>query len=162
MLLHREPDMIRSLAKLTIALALLLLAGCHVNKRGDDSWLWDMDPRLASLSEWAYSCMLDVTGLEPGKLPIPPVGGVDKPWGDGNVGTFYWPSRYIKVQITRPETHVVNIILHEMGHDGFERVVGEGSQEDREDYANWVNDSCRERNMPDIYPAPPIDWDAVE
>ena len=140
-----------------LILVLLLIAGC--GQRGNiDDWTIRMDPRLADVQVWAYACMLDVTGLAEGNtLPVPPVQGVDESWGNGIVGTYYRSSRSIRVQITRPETHVLRIILHENGHDGDWRVNGKS---DGEDYANWVNSQCRERNMPSIYPAPRIDWDA--
>ncbi len=142
-----------------LILVLLLLAGCGQRGNADD-WTIRMDPRLADLAVWAYDCMLDVTGLADGNtLPPPNVQGVDAPWGNGIVGTYYHASRAVRVQITRPESHVKDILLHENGHDGDWRLNGKS---DDEDYANWVNDQCRERNMPSIYPAPPIDWDAVE
>jgi len=125
-----------------------LLSSCN---RGD----WDMDPRLANLAEWAYECAMDATGLDPDELPVPPVLGVDEPWGDGAWGSYNWPSRRIRVQITRPEAHVANILLHEMGHDADFRLNGGSGGEA---YANDINNQCRERNRPDIYPAPPIDW----
>lgn len=146
--------MVKTMRVLAVVL-IMLLAACN---RGDkNAWAWDMDPRLASMAEWAYDCMLDVTDLEPSVLPVPNVLGVDEPWGNGAVGTFYRSSRHIKVQITRPETHVVDIMLHEMGHDGDYRVNGKYTGED---YANWVNNQCRESVRPDIYPAPLIDWEA--
>jgi len=117
-----------------------------------------MDPRLAALATWSYACMLDVTGLAASNtLSVPNVQGVDAAWGKGVIGTFYHSSRSIRVQITRPEGHVVNIVLHEMGHDGDWRVNGKS---DDEDYANWVNNQCKESARPSIYPAPLIDWDA--
>jgi len=136
---------------------MLLLTAC--GSRGDGrAWKIDMDPRLADLAEWSYACMLDVTGLADGNtLPVPNVQGVDASWGKGVVGTYYHSSRSIRVQITRPETHVVDIILHEVGHDGDWRKHGKSNDED---YANWVNNQCRESVRPDIYPAPRIDWDA--
>ena len=141
-----------------LILVFLLLAGCNRGGGNADDWTIRMDPRLASLAVWAYDCMLDVTGLADGNtLPAPPVRGVDEQWGNGIVGTFYHSSRSIRVQITRPETHVVDITLHEMGHDGDFRLNGKSTGED---FANSVNNQCRERNMPGIYPAPPIDWDA--
>ena len=140
-----------------LILVLLLIAGC--GQRGNsDAWTIRMDPRLAPLAVWAYDCMLDVTGLAAGNtLAVPPVRGVAEPWGNGAFGTYYWPSRSIQVQITRPETHVVNIMLHEMGHDADFRLNGKSTGED---FANSVNNQCLERNMPSIYPAPRIDWDA--
>ncbi len=124
---------------------------------------WKMDPRLKDLSKWAYACMLDVTGLDPDELPVPPVKGVDEPWGSNNAfGTYYSnfddvTVRSIKVQITRPYAHLVDIMLHEMGHDADQRIHGKSTGED---YANWVNKACKESARPDFYPAPEIDWDA--
>ena len=140
-----------------LILMLLLVVGC--GQRGNvDDWTIDMDPRLADLAVWAYDCMLDVTGLAASNtLSVPNVQGVDAAWGKGVIGTFYHSSRSIRVQITRPEGHVVNIVLHEMGHDGDWRVNGKS---DDEDYANWVNNQCKESARPSIYPAPLIDWDA--
>ena len=115
---------------------------------------WEMDPRLNDLALWAYACMLDVTGLsEANALPVPNVKGVSAPWGSGAFGTFYMPSRSIKVQITRPYAHLVDIMLHEMGHDGDWRKHGKSTGED---YANWVNDQCKESVRPDFYPAPKV------
>ncbi len=137
-----------------LIIAAFILAGCSNSNR-----VWDMDPRLANLAEWAYACMLDVTGLDPDELPVPPVLGVDEPWGEaGYFGTYYSNSsdvsrRRIKVQITRPYAHLVNIMLHEMGHDGGHR-LGTNSEE----YANWINEQCSENVRPEFYPAPPIDW----
>lgn len=148
----------KGLWKLIPAVLLVVTAGCNRDRGDADDWRITMDPRLKNLAEWSYACMLDVTGLaDDNKLPVPPVQGVDEPWGNGVFGTFYHSSRAIRVQITRPETHVVNIINHEMGHDGDRRVNGKNTGED---YANWVDAQCREKNMPGIYPAPAIDWDA--
>ncbi len=141
-----------------ILILLMLLAACNRGGGNEEDWIIRMDPRLADMQVWSYACMLDVTGLAAtNKLPPPNVQGVDKPWGDGVVGQFFYSSRSIRVKITQPYSHVVNILHHENGHDGDWRVNGKS---DNEAYANWVNDQCRERNMPDIYPAPPIDWDA--
>ncbi len=145
-----------------LILIMFLLTAC--GQRGNvDAWTIRMDPRLADLQVWAYNCMLDVTGLADGNtLPPPPVQGVDEPWGNGYFGAYYRSSaskRFIRVQITRPEPHVARIILHEDGHDGDWRVNGKSTGED---YANWVERQCREENMPSIYPAPPIDWDASD
>ncbi len=141
----------------------MLLAACSPGDKDSNFFGWDMDPRLAELQAWSYKCMLDVTGLAAtNTLPPPPVLGVDKSWGNGFVGQYYRATRkkrYIKVQITRPYAHVVNILHHENGHDGFVRVIGEGTQKEIEDYANWIDSQCREKNMPSIYPAPPIDWE---
>ncbi len=142
--------------KLRYTTALLLIVAACGRGGNDNPWTWDMDPRLANLAEWSYACMLDVTGLAAtNTLPVPNVQGVDEPWGNGAFGTYYSSSRHIRVQITRPESHVVDIILHEMGHDGDRRVNGKSTGEG---YANWVNNQCRESNMPSIYPAPAIQW----
>ncbi len=141
--------------RMLMALLLVVAAGCNRDSR-NNSWEWDMDPRLERLALWAYDCMLDVAGLAAGNtLPVPNVQGVDEPWGERVVGTFYHASRHIRVQITRPESHVVDIILHEMGHDADWRVNGKYTGED---YATWVNQQCRENVRPAIYPAPRIDW----
>ncbi len=150
--------MIKAMNKLIPALLMLgVLAGCGGGKGSNG---WHMDPRLSNLAEWAYACMLDVTGLEPGEMPVPPVLGVDEPWGakKNKIGSFSKGSRFIRVQITRPYGHLVNIVLHEMGHDGDERVNG---QTVSEDYAIWVRQQCSEAMRPDIYPAPPVNWDVT-
>ncbi len=117
---------------------------------------WPMDPRLKPLAEWAYACMLDVTGLsEENELPPPNVKGIDSSQGDRVWGTFYMPSRSIQVTINRPYEHLVNIMLHEMGHDGDWRLHGKSTGED---YANWVNQQCLESVRPDFYPAPKVRW----
>ncbi len=137
----------------------LLVAGCNRDSR-DNSWFWDMDPRLAARAEWAYACMLDVTGLAAtNTLPVPPVQGVNEPWGRGAFGEFYksGAKRFVRAQITRPDSHVSQILIHEFGHDADWRLHGKSTGED---YANWVEIQCREKNMPGIYPAPRIDWDA--
>ncbi len=136
---------------------LALLAGCGGGGGGGGDGNWGMDPRLKEMANWAYDCMVEVTGLKPGARSTPKVKGVNEPWGSkGAFGTYYWPSRRIKVQITRPYDHLVDIMLHEMGHDAGHRL-----NTDSEDYANWVNNECRKKVRPGIYPAPPIDWDAV-
>lgn len=137
---------------------LALLVGCGSSGGGGDRDApnWPMDPRLANMAEWAYDCMLDVTDLNPNELPTPKVRGVNEPWEGGAFGSYYWPSRRIKAQITRPYDHLVDIMLHEMGHDAGHRL-----NTNSENYANWVNDVCRKAARPDIYPAPPIDWDAT-
>ncbi len=141
--------------RILMVLLLVVAAGCNRDSR-KNSWTFDMDPRLARLAEWSYACMLDAAGLAEGNtLPVPNVQGVDEPWGDRVVGTFYHASRAIRVQITRPESHVVDIILHEMGHDADWRVNGKYTGED---FANSINNKCKESVRPDIYPAPPIDW----
>ncbi len=146
--------------KLRYTTALLLIVAACGSRGDDDAWRIDMDPRLANLAAWSYACMLDVTGLAAiNTLPAPNVQGVDEPWGDGNIGTFYHSSRSIRVQITRPESHVVRIINHENGHDADWRLHGKKAK-DNEDYANWVEQQCRENAKPDIYPAPRIDWEA--
>ena len=129
-------------------------AGFFFLRKKREQMMWKMDPRLRPLAEWAYACMLDVTDLAKGnKLPVPNVKGVDAPWGNGAFGTFYMPSRSIKVQITRPYKHLVNIMLHERGHDGDRRLHGKSTGED---YANWVNQQCLESVRPDFYPAPAL------
>jgi len=132
----------------------LVLVGCSNGNRNSGP-NWSMDPRLKAQAEWAYACALEVSGLE--GMTVPKVEGVDEPWGSiGAFGMYWWPSRHIRVQITRPPEHVVNIMLHEMGHD-----VGYRLGDRSEDYANWINNQCKEKMRPDIYPAPPIDWDAT-
>ena len=146
-------------ASIGIILAALVIVGTgfYLLKRNRQKTMWKMDPRLRPLAKWAYACMLDVTDLEASnKLPVPNVKGVDEPWGGGFFGTFYMPSRNIKVQITRPYKHLVDIMLHEMGHDGDWRKHGKSTGED---YANWVNNQCKENVRPDFYPAPKINWD---
>ena len=131
-------------------------AGFFFLKKNREASKWKMDPRLDELARWAYACMLDITGLVAFKnLPCPNVKGVDAPWGNGVVGTFSMPSRSIKVQITRPYKHLVDIMLHEMGHDADFRVNGKSTGED---YANWVNQQCKESVRPDFYPAPKVRW----
>ena len=131
-------------------------AGFYFLKKKRESSKWKMDPRLNDLALWAYACMLDVTGLEEENyLPVPNVKGVDAPWGNGAIGTFSMPSRSIKVQITRPYKHLVDIMLHEMGHDGDWRKHGKSTGEY---YANWVNAMCKESVRPDFYPAPKVRW----
>ena len=134
----------------------IVALGFYFLKKNKEASKWKMDPRLNDLAEWAYTCMLDVTGLEKeNALPCPKVRGVDAPWGSGAFGAFYMPSRSIKVQITRPYKHLVDIMLHEMGHDGDWRKHGKSTGED---YANWVNQQCKESVRPDFYPAPKVDW----
>ena len=151
--------MINAMNKLIPVVLLAVLVGCG-SSGGKGSNGWPMDPRLANLAQWAYACMLDVTGLKPGEMPVPNVRGVDEPWGPekNKIGSFFIGSRFIQVQITRPYSHLVNIMLHEMGHDGDARVNGETVNED---YAVWVRQQCSEALRPDIYPAPPVDWDAM-
>ena len=134
----------------------IVAVGFYFLKKKREASKWKMDPRLDELARWAYACMLDVTGLsEANDLPCPNVKGVDAPWGNSAVGTFSMPSRSIKVQITRPYKHLVDIMLHEMGHDGDWRLHGKSTGED---YANWVNRMCKESVRPDFYPAPKVDW----
>jgi len=144
--------------KFLLVLLLVAVSGCNRDRGDASGWKIDMDPRLAALQAFSYACMLDVTGLAAtNTLPPPNVRGVDEPWGNGAFGEYYSASRSIQVQITRPYNHLVNILAHENGHDGDRRVNGKNTGED---YANWVDSQCREKNMPDIYPAPPIDWEA--
>ena len=144
-----------SIGIIVAALAVVAL-GFYFLRRNKQKTMWKMDPRLNDLALWAYACMLDVTGLaEDNSMPVPNVKGVDAPWGNGAFGMFYMPSRDIKVQITRPYKHLVDIMLHEMGHDGDFRVNGKSTGED---YANWVNQQCKESVRPDFYPAPKVDW----
>ena len=143
---------IASIGIILAAFAIVAVGFLFLKKKRESS-KWKMDPRLNELAQWAYACMLDVTGLE--GLPCPKVKGVDAPWGNGAFGTFYMPSRSIKVQITRPYKHLVDIMLHEMGHDGDWRLNGKSTGED---YANWVNAQCKESVRPDFYPAPKVKW----
>ena len=148
--------MLRMLILLTMVAT---ITSCSSRSSGDLRFDWDMDPRLAALQEWSYACVMEVSGLDPNELPAPNVLGVDEPWGIKNYfGTYYHSKRLIKVQITRPESHVADILHHENGHGVDYRVNGKSESED---YPNWVNDQCREKNMPHIYPAPRIDWDAT-
>ncbi len=135
----------------------ILAIGWFFLQRSKKKSKWSMDPRLEPLALWAYDCMCDVVKLDPKHLPVPKVRGVDESWGNGNVGTFIMPSRSIKVQITSPYANLVDIMLHEMGHDGDWRKHGKSTGED---YANWVNQQCKESVRPDFYPAPRIDWEA--
>ncbi len=143
--------------RLLSGLLLAALVGCG-SSGGKGSNTPMMDPRIADLADWAYACMLDVTGLEPGEMRVPPVTGVNEPWGAaGNVtGMYSWPSRWIQLWITQPYDDLVADLRHEMFHDGGFR-LGDRS----EDYANWGEVQCNEANRPDIYPAPPIDWNAT-
>ena len=150
--------MIDPASVVTILAALAILAaGFYLLKRNKQKTMWKMDPRLEPLALWAYACMEDVTGLKAStsKFPVPNVKGVDAPWGNSAVGTFSMPSRSIKVQITRPYKHLVDIMLHEMGHEGDWRKHGESTGET---YANWVNQQCKESVRPDFYPAPKVKW----
>ena len=135
--------------------AVIVAVGLYFLKRKRETSKWAMDPRLKPLAEWAYACMCDVVQLDPKRLPVPNVKGVDSPWFDGVFGSFYMPTRDIKVQITRPYAHLVDIMLHEMGHDGDHRKHGKSTGED---YANWVNSMCKESVRPDFYPAPEVRW----
>ena len=139
-----------------LAACAIVGAGFYFLKKKRETSKWKMDPRLDELARWAYACMMDVTDLKENvTMPVPHVKGVDAPWGNGAFGTFYFPSRCIKVQITRPYKHLVDIMLHEMGHDGDWRKHGKSTGED---YANWVNSMCKESIRPDFYPAPKVKW----
>lgn len=137
------------------ALALVALAGCGGGSGGKGGNGWDMDPRLDALAEWSYACARDAAGLDPDGLPVPPVKGVDEPWGPlkNKVGSYTKVARFIQVQITRQYDHLVNIMLHEMGHAVEEEKSGSTTTET---YANWINQQCLEIVRPDIYPAPAI------
>ena len=112
---------------------------------------------MADIAAWAHVCAFEAAGLDPNQYPVSPIKGVDEPWDGGKFGTFYWPSRRTKVQITRPYAHVINIVLHEDGHYAM-RVKNNGRSGGTEADANAINSACMENVRPDIYPAPEIDW----
>lgn len=139
------------------ALALVALAGCSGGGKGSNGW--NMDPRLAALAEWSYACARDAAELDPDGLPVPPMQGVNEPWGSKKniTGSYFIGSRFIQIWITQPFDELVNDSLHEMGHAVDAEKNGETTNEI---FANRINDQCRESARPDIYPAPPVDWDA--
>lgn len=143
------------------------LTGCLGSGGGGSSkdWGgWDMDPRLEAIALWAHNGAAMVTEQDPNSY-VPPVQGVNGMWGNNNTfGTYYggngWRKSFIRSQIDRPgETHVQDIIAHEMGHYFKHMKTGNASGET---YANWVNREIRRLEAAGLIPpAPGIDWDAV-
>ena len=130
-----------------------------LKKRRKSKTDWPMDPRLRKMAEWAYACVLEVTGVPVGELPVPNVKGTREKWGDNNaIGSYYMSTRSILVLLGFDATRLPHVMLHEMAHDIFARLHGLSTKTKREDFANTVNRKCRAIDK--FWPAPLVDWNA--
>jgi len=135
-------------------IAVSLLIGCS---RGGNNERWDMDPRLADMAESAWACVADVTGANPEFGP-PPFKGVDNSWDGGAIGQWWEHPRRIQVQITLGDSWVRSIAFHELAEIAHQILKGWPGGES---HANQVDNECKELVRQGVYPAPPIDWGAV-